>query len=170
MRVLTPLACAALAWASWTPATAPLGDTAWGRLEHEQLADTMLRRLGAVPRRTCRVEPAFVDHFGTPLCGDVALSFEELAELLAALLSELPQVELRRVHASKVETYLDLLVDGRQHLVDVAIAPNARGERLVLWFVPDLRPTRPPRILRTHAGRTDGRRARRAHDVAAHPH
>jgi hypothetical protein len=141
MRASAWLACAAVAWTSWAAGagdTAP--DAAWGRMEHERLADTMLRHAGAVPRRDCPVEPAFVDHFGTPLCGYVELGFDELVDLLVARLAALPGVEVRRVHASPVEAYLELLVHGRQHLVDVALAPNARGERLVLWFVPDLPP------------------------------
>jgi hypothetical protein len=163
VRTTTWLACAALTWASCAAAVvaaatsdaamaaATVGaaatsgaapDAAWGRAEHEQLADTMLRHAGAVPRRDCPVEPAFVDHFGTPLCGYVDLGFDELADLLRTHLEGLPGVEVRRVHASNVEAYLDLVVHGRQHLVDVALAPNARGERLVLWFVPDL-PARP---------------------------
>jgi hypothetical protein len=88
------------------------------------------------------VEPAFVDHFGTPLCGYVELGFDELVDLLRTHLKGLRDVEVRRVHASNVEAYLDLVVHGRQHLVDVALAPERRGERLVLWFVPDL-PARP---------------------------
>jgi hypothetical protein len=141
MRASTWLACAVLTGASWVGATIDAApDATWGRAEHEHLAETMLRRAGAVPRHDCPVEPAFVDHFGTPLCGHVELGFHELADLLIGHLTELPGVEVRRVHVSNVEAYLDLAVHGRQHLVDVALTPNVRGERLVLWFVPDLPP------------------------------
>lgn len=66
------------------------------------------------------------------------LSLGQDAELAAVA-----HVEVRRVHASHVEAYLDLRVHGMQHLVDYALVPNARGGHLLLRFVPDFRPERP---------------------------
>jgi hypothetical protein len=138
-----PLAGALVVLASWAvAATGTSGDDGapWGRVEHERLATTTLQRLDVEARHDCPAEPAFVDHFGTPVCGFVTAGFDELAALLVAELAAFGRVEVRRVHASGVEAYLDLRFDGMQHLVDYALVPNARGEHLLLWFVPDLGP------------------------------
>lgn len=135
------LAGALVALASWVSASGTLGPAAedpWGRAEHERLATTMLERLGVEARHDCPAEPAFVDHFGTPVCGYVKLDFDAVTTLLVAELAGLDQIEVRRVHASSVEAYLDLRVHGVQHLIDYALESNVRGEHLLLWFLPDL--------------------------------
>jgi hypothetical protein len=132
---------ALVALAGWAAASGALGlgaDGPWGRAEHERLATTVLQRLGVEARHDCPVEPAFVDHFGTPVCAYVTLDFASVAAGIAAELDGVDRVEVRRVHASTVEAYLDLRVHGRQHLVDYALAPTRPGEHLLLWFVPDL--------------------------------
>jgi hypothetical protein len=115
-------------------------DGRWGREEHERLAVVLLRRLGAEPQRDCPAEAAFVDHFGTPLCAYLALPFDKVVARLKGYLVVLDAVELGRAHASSIETYLDFYVAGMLHLVDYALLPNAQGEHLLLWFIPDFGP------------------------------